>query len=557
MSITARLFGLIAISAIGILIIGGLTLSHYRTQLYDQKHSELKSLTESAAAVLATYHAKAESGELSEEDAKARAFEAIKGMRYNGTDYFWINDMNSVMVMHAVKPSLDGKDLSKLQDKAGKFLFNEFVAIVKKQGGGIVSYLWPKPNEEQPIPKDSYVQGFAPWGYIVGTGVYVDDLEAKFQSEALTIGGLCLAVLLIGGAVSFFVSRSITKPLSAITNCMGNLADGDLEVEVPAQERKDEIGAMSAAVQVFKANAVEQKRMETEREESRHKAEEAKRDDMNRLATSFEESVKSIVDEVSSAIGNMQSDAQQMSVRASDASSQASTVVSASEETTNNVQTVASASEQLTEAIREISKQVTDSSRITSEAVQQVETTNGEVEGLSEAAKKIGDVIDLISDIAEQTNLLALNATIEAARAGDAGKGFAVVASEVKNLATQTAKATEEIGAQISSMQGATETAVNAIKQIGSTISRVDEIASSISAAVEEQGAATHEISRNVNEAATSTQSVSSTIHQVHAASSETGQSAQSIEAATSELTRLSGSLRSEVDSFLGSIRAA
>ncbi len=176
---------------------------------------------------------------------------------------------------------------------------------------------------------------------------------------------------------------------------------------------------------------------------------------------------------------------------------------------------------------------------------------------LAETGEKITEVVGLIDEIADQTNLLALNATIEAARAGEAGKGFAVVASEVKNLATQTAKATEEIGAQISSMQGATETAVNAIKQIGSTISRVDEIASSISAAVEEQGAATHEISRNVNEAASSTQTVSSNINQVHSASTETGQSAQSIEAATSELTRLSESLRGEVNSFLGSIRAA
>lgn len=557
MSITTRLLGLISISAIGILILGGISLSHYRTQLYDQKHAELRNLTESAVAIIAAFHARAESGAMTEEDAKTRAFEAIEAMRYGGTEYFFVHGMDAKMLMHPIKPALNGKDLRDLQDPAGKYIFREFIEVVKKDGSGIVGYLWPKPGEEEPIQKDSFVMGYAPWNLVVGTGVYVDDLEVEFWNEAVTVSGLLLMLLLICGLVSFFVSRSITKPLSAITDCMGSLADGDLEVAVPARDSKAEIGAMSAAVEVFKANAIKQKNMELEREESRHKNEETKRADMNRLAKSFEDSVKSIVDEVSSAIGNMQSDAQKMSARANDASTQASTVVSASEETTNNVQTVASASEQLTEAIQEISKQVADSSRITSEAVQQVETTNSEVEGLSEAARKIGDVIDLISDIAEQTNLLALNATIEAARAGDAGKGFAVVASEVKNLATQTAKATEEISAQISSMQGATETAVNAIKQIGSTISKVDEIASSISAAVEEQGAATHEISRNVNEAATSTQSVSSNINQVHAASTETGQSAQSIEAATTELTRLSDGLRGEVDSFLGGIRAA
>ncbi|WP_282609853.1 methyl-accepting chemotaxis protein [Pelagibius sp. Alg239-R121] len=557
MRIATRLFGLIALAVVGILLIAGLNLSHLRTQTYEQKHAELKHLAESATAVLASYHAKAQSGELTEEDAKARALEAISGMRYNETDYFWVNDMAQRMIMHPIKPELNGKDLSELQDKSGKFLFREFVKVVEANGGGVVGYLWPKPGHEEPVAKQSFVQGFAPWGLIVGTGVYINDLEAQLFSEAMTVGGICLAILINTVVVSIFTTKSITSPLSAVTGCMRSLADGDLEVEIPARNSNDEIGAISKAVEVFKANAVEQKRMEMEHEKTRHQSEEIKRTDMNRLAAGFEESVKSIVDEVSSAIGNMQSNAQQMSSRANDASTQSSAVVSASQETTSNVQTVASASEQLSESIQEISKQVADSSKITSEAVQQVETTNGEVEGLSEAAKKIGDVIDLISDIAEQTNLLALNATIEAARAGDAGKGFAVVASEVKNLATQTAKATEEIGAQINSMQNATETAVTAIKNIGTTISRVDEIASSISAAVEEQGAATHEISRNVQEAAASTQSVSGTINKVHAASSETGQSAKSIEEATGELTRLSDSLRGEVETFLGGIRAA
>ncbi len=557
MKISTRLFSLIALAVVGTLLVAGLNLYHSREQAYAQKHGELKHLAENAAAVLASYHARAEAGELSEEDAKARALEAISGMRYNGTDYFWVNDMSQVMVMHPIKPELVGKDLSELQDKAGKFLFREFVKIVEAQGGGVVGYLWPKPGHEEPVAKESYVQGFAPWGLVVGTGVYIDDLEAQLWSEALFVGGICLVILIVTVILSIFTARSITGPLTAITNSMRRLADGDLEVDLPARNSKDEIAAITETVEVFKANAIEQKRLESEQEALRRNAEESKRTDMNNLASSFEASVKSIVDEVSSAIGNMQSNAHQMSARANEASTQASTVVSASQETTSNVQTVASASEQLSESIQEISKQVSDSSRITSEAVQQVETTNGEVEGLSEAARKIGDVIDLISDIAEQTNLLALNATIEAARAGDAGKGFAVVASEVKNLATQTAKATEEIGSQISSMQNATETAVNAIKNIGTTISRVDEIASSISAAVEEQGAATHEISRNVQEAARSTQSVSGTINDVHAASNETGQTAKSIEDATSELTRLSESLRNEVGTFLNGIRAA
>jgi methyl-accepting chemotaxis protein len=557
MRIATRLFCLIGLTIAGILLISGITLSDLHRELYAKRQAELQRLVQSAASILASYHAQAQSGALSEDEAKARALNAISGMRYNESDYFWVNSMDSTMVMHAVKPDLNGKDLSKLQDNNGKFIFQEFVKVVEASGSGFVGYLWPKPDHEEPVEKLSFVQGFAPWSWVIGTGVYIDDLESEFMKQASIVGGIAMVILLVTAAISIFTARSITRPLSAITNCMRKLADGDLEVEIPARNRKDEIGEMSETVEVFKANAIEQKRLEKEQQEIRHQAEVTKKQDMHRLATSFEESVKSIVDKVSAAVGNMQTNAQQMSKRAHDASEKSSTVVSASEVTSANVQTVASASEELSGSIQEISRQVSDSTRITSEAVEQVETTNREVEGLSEAARKIGDVIKLISDIAEQTNLLALNATIEAARAGDAGKGFAVVASEVKNLATQTAKATEEIGMQIGAMQGATETAVSAIKSIGTTIARVDQIASSISAAVEQQGAATLEISRNVQEAAASTQSVTGTINDVNAATQETGQSAKLIEGAAGELSQLSDSLRGEVESFLSGIRAA
>jgi methyl-accepting chemotaxis protein len=557
MRIATRLFGLIASAAIGILLISGITLSNLHSELYENREAELKRLVHSATSILASYHAQAENKSLTEDEAKERALTAISGMRYNETNYFFVGDLDIRIVMHPLKPEQKGADQSGFKDKNGKYIYREIVKLVKAEGSGYVDYHTQKPGQDGPAPKLSFVQGFAPWGWFVGTGVYVDDLESEFMNQATLVGGIAMVILLVTVAISIFTARSITRPLSAITNCMQKLADGDLEVEIPARNRKDEIGEMSETVEVFKANAIEQKRLEKEQQEIRHQAEATKKQDMHRLATSFEESVKSIVDKVSAAVGNMQTNAQQMSKRAHDASEKSSTVVSASEVTSANVQTVASASEELSGSIQEISRQVSDSTRITSEAVEQVETTNREVEGLSEAARKIGDVIKLISDIAEQTNLLALNATIEAARAGDAGKGFAVVASEVKNLATQTAKATEEIGMQIGAMQGATETAVSAIKSIGTTIARVDQIASSISAAVEQQGVATLEISRNVQEAAASTQSVTGTINDVNAATQETGQSAKLIEGAAGELSQLSDSLRGEVESFLSGIRAA
>ncbi|TQV81990.1 methyl-accepting chemotaxis protein [Denitrobaculum tricleocarpae] len=394
-------------------------------------------------------------------------------------------------------------------------------------------------------------------GYLA-TAWDTTEIADKITNTKLTLIYISAAVLLFVIAImAYLIRRSVSAPIQKTTTIMSEIAGGNLDIAIEGKERKDEIGSMIQAVEVFKHNSLELRRAEAEQEETRRKAEETKRADMNRLATSFEESVKSIVNEVSLAIGDMTSGAQRLSETAGRTNQTSGNVATASAETTANVQTVASASEELSRSIQEISRKVVDSSNVTSEAVQQVETTNEEVGGLSEAARKIGDVIDLISDIAEQTNLLALNATIEAARAGDAGKGFAVVASEVKNLATQTAKATEEIGEQIGAMQTATEAAVDAIRSIGSTIAKVDEIASSISAAVEQQGAATQEISRSIQEAADSTQRISTSIDDVSSSADQTGQSAESMKDAASHLTDLSDKLHGEVDTFLREIKTA
>ncbi len=385
-----------------------------------------------------------------------------------------------------------------------------------------------------------------------------DKVEEKITDTTLDLLSVSAAILLaVIVTLIYLIRRSVSAPIQKTTHIMNEIAAGNLEVTVEGQNRRDEIGSMIQTIEVFKQNSLELRRAETERETARREAEESKRADMNRLASSFEDTVKSIVSEVSSAIEKMKAEAVEMSETAGQTNDRSGSVAAASAETTSNVQMVASASEELSSSIQEISRQVCDSSAITSEAVQQVEATNQKVEGLSQAANKIGEVIGLISDIAEQTNLLALNATIEAARAGDAGKGFAVVASEVKNLATQTAKATEDIGAQIGAMQSATDTAVNAIRGIGATISKVDGIASSISAAVEEQGAATQEISRNIQGAAASTQKISTTIEEVSDSADQTGQSAETIRDSASDLTLLSDRLDGEVESFLNVIKAA
>ena len=387
----------------------------------------------------------------------------------------------------------------------------------------------------------------------------IDESEVLAPATSLRTSMLITAIIVLAivAAIGLGFARTLTRPISAMTGAMQRLADGDLEVDVPAQGRPDEIGEMASAVQVFKDNALAMKEMEVEQEAAKKRAEEEKAETMRALADKFQGDVGDVIGSVTSAASQMESSAQAMSATAGQANSQSTAVAAAAEETSVNVQTVASASEELSSSIVEIGRQVAQSSVITSEAVKEAERTNQQVESLADSAQKIGEVLSLISAIAEQTNLLALNATIEAARAGDAGKGFAVVAAEVKNLANQTARATEDIGSQIGGIQTSTKDAVTAIQSISNTIGQVDEISSAIAAAVEEQQAATSEIARNVQEAASGTQEVTQNISGVTQSASETGQAADQVLALAGDLTRQSGTLRTAVEGFLDTVRQA
>jgi len=555
--IAQRVLALILLTAVGMMLLTGIRLYQLDSGLVEQKRTELRQLVESAVAIADSYHKRAEAGEISVEEAQQAALSAIGAMRYNGVEYFWVNDMRPVMVMHPIKPELDGQDLSGFKDPAGFHLFNAFVKTVQAQQAGFVGYLWPKPGADQPVPKESYVQGFAPWGWVIGTGVYIDDLDAIFWQEAMREAGMIAAVLLVIAAISFLVARSITGPIRGMSRSMGELANGYLEVSVPGIGRHDEIGQMADAVEVFRANGIEQKRLEEEGRLAAQRAEEEKRRTLQKVADDFEASVKSVVETVSQTAQQMQSTAKSMSAAAGETESQATSAAGASEEASSNVQTVAAATEELSSSIEEIGRQVNRSLETATKAVNTARSTNGKVEGLVEAAQKIGDVVKLIQAIAEQTNLLALNATIEAARAGEAGKGFAVVAGEVKSLATQTAKATEEISQQISEIQGATSEAASAIRSIAETVEQINEIAGNISAAVEEQGAATQEIARNVQQASAGTRQVASNVSAVSKTAAETGSSANQVLQAAGRLSEQSDGLRREVDKFIAQIRAA
>ncbi len=361
---------------------------------------------------------------------------------------------------------------------------------------------------------------------------------------------------LIGIVTAVILARGIAGPVVGMTGAMSRLAGGNLEVAIPAQGRRDEIGAMAAAVQVFKDNAIEVRRLEAEQIEAKARAEAEKRAEMNRMADEFSSSVGEVVDALSAASAQLSMSAKQLHSTADHTNEQSAVVASASEQATTNTQTVSAAAEELANSIQEITRQVTQSTRVADEASANARAANDKVRGLVQSAQRVGEVVEIITDIAQQTNMLALNATIEAARAGEAGKGFAVVAGEVKALATQTAKATDEIAVQVAEIQAATNDAVGVIGGIGDVIAKINEITASIASAVEEQAAATKEIARNVEQAAAGAQTVNRTIHQVSTSAKETGQSAGGILTAANDLSERSALLKTSVDGFLVKVRA-
>jgi methyl-accepting chemotaxis protein len=429
-------------------------------------------------------------------------------------------------------------------------------------------------------------------------------IEAKVALVSWVLYAITGFVALLCAVIVFVVSRGIIGPLLGLTGAMKQLAGKDWSTDVPGKGRGDEIGAMAAAVDVFKQNGIENDRLQQEAEAARRRMEEQEAEkrrleaeaareterklraleermtreeaerreaderqraeiarqrkaDMNALADNFEATVKIVVETVSSSASEMQNASTALSATAEETSRQASVVASASEEASSNVQTVATASEELSSSIGEISRQMAESARACDETAERADAAGRTMDSLAEAAQKIGDVVRLITEVASQTNLLALNATIEAARAGEAGKGFAVVASEVKALSTQTGKATDDITRHIESVQRTTREAVTSIQAIRRSVDVVRNNAASIASATEEQGAATAEISRNVQQAAQGTHEVNKNIASVTQASGEVGAAASQMNSASSELARQAETLRREVDHFIVKVRAA
>ncbi len=559
--IAARLHLCTFVAVVGLLGLAAYELRQRADRLEVDRIALLRAVVDTARATAARFEADARAGGMDAAAARAAAAEAIRAMRYRGQEYLFVTDTQvpTHLVMHPFRPDLEGKDVSQVRDPNGVALFAELSARARESGAGVVGYFWPRPGApagQPPVEKLSYVAGFAPWGWAIATGVYVDDLRAAqralWREGLLAAGAAALAV----GLLTWLVGRGITRPLAVTTAAAAAMAGGDLATPVPGAARGDEVGQLARALETFRQNGFRIRGLEAEA-----RAEQAARD---RRAAAVERHTQDFGASVSGVLASLAASADAMRAAAADMAGAvrrtlhgATSTAAGAEESSENLAAVAAATAAPSASVAEIARQVGQSAQSAQVAVGRAQATEGVVLGLSQAAGQIGEVVRLINDIAGQTNLLALNATIEAARAGEAGRGFAVVASEVKQLAAQTARATEQIDAQIRGIQSATGGAVAAVREVCEAIAQVDSVAAAIAAAVAEQGSATREIAASVQTVARATDAATRAMRDVAQATDGATGTSQSVSSAADDVARVAGSLRGEVDDFLRAMSAS
>ncbi|MEZ6952781.1 MULTISPECIES: methyl-accepting chemotaxis protein [unclassified Aeromonas] len=434
---------LMVLALLGLLLF--FCLQIYQQGLMGEKSRQTRAQVETAYSLVAGFEARVRKGELDEGRAKAEALAAIKGLRYGEEDYFWINDSHPTMVMHPMKPELDGKDLSGVEDKQGLRLFVAFADLARAQGAGEVAYYWPKPGVEEPVRKISYIKRFAPWDWIIGTGVYVDDVEAQYQEVLRTLLGIGLVLAILLFAVVGLIVRSIVVPLSQSVSALGNIArgEGDLRFRLPESGR-DELSQLSVNFNLFAGQMAQlvgrSQQITAQNREQAHQ-------------------LAQIVDRTGAIVTGQEQDTlrvasamEQMTVSSREVGQHAAQAAEAADSALN----LAQHGRQVVAQTRETISQLADEMVETVQAVSQLE----------QETQQIGSVLDVIRGVAEQTNLLALNAAIEAARAGEQGRGFAVVADEVRTLATRTHSSTDEIRQMIQRLQEGAGRVVSGITQL-------------------------------------------------------------------------------------------
>ncbi|MBC8648582.1 methyl-accepting chemotaxis protein [Pseudomonas sp. MTM4] len=527
--ISKRLWLIPALAIAMLFILGLLMIQQVRTDLYKGKQVMTQNIVETANGILSHYQQLEANGSLSTAEAQKAAMDQIRLLRYGQDDYFWINDMKPTMLMHPMKPELDGQDLSKTKDPNGKELFNEMVRVAQRQGAGLVDYQWAKPGEVDPVPKISYVELFKPWGWIIGTGIYVDDVEAEFQRYVVRFSIIGLVIASLMAVLVAILIRSITKPLRDSMQAMANIASGEADLTRSLDvSGNDELTTLSRDFNTFT-----------------HK--------LRTVITQLFETSGSL-DQSSRALGGLAGQAHKQSQQQSQ---QMELVATAINEVTYAVQEVAKNAEHASNEVNDAEKQADLGQRNIDASLQQIDqlstTINeavGVIQSLAEETTQIGSVLEVIGSIAEQTNLLALNAAIEAARAGEQGRGFAVVADEVRLLAQRTQTSTAEIHTMIERLQKNSGAAVTVIMnssrasqatveqasqageslgQIAQALRNLSGLNASIASATLQQSHVVEDINQNVTQAAGLAQESTLAAEQSSAAGKQLGDLAEQL----------------------------
>ncbi len=501
-SIKSRLSFILISLITALILLSVVALSKSYFILYEQQQQKVKQVVEGATSVLEHFYQLEKSGKLTQDEAQKQAFSVLSSFRYDGGNYIWINDSTPTMLMHPIKPALNGKTVGHVKDPDGKALFLDIVKKVREENKGFVPYKWAKPNKEEPVDKISFVQEFTPWKMIIGSGAYIDsigDIFANIRNTFIIISSI-LAVII--GTFVFIIAKSVTTPTIKAAKLMENIANGDGDLTQRLDSKgKDEISELSHFFNLF----TEKMKASLLDITSNYKAVKSSADNLANTSIKNHELVQEQSDNtthVAAAMEEMTTNIREVSVNAEAAETAA---LSARENT-------AAGKEVVSKTIDQINSLSNDVDRVSS-AISSLDAESG----------NIGDVLDVIRGIAEQTNLLALNAAIEAARAGEQGRGFSVVADEVRTLASRTGQSTEEIQKMILKLQTGTKEAVEAVsisqkaslqtvedaKKADAALTEIDnymetvlDMNSEIARATEQQASAADEVNLRINELA-------------------------------------------------------